>query len=76
MADSLDVRGAWNEIVSLSEVQRATVKRALVADEATRGRIAKASNTHLRAQLVEAASGYQHRPAVGPLMAKRQERCS
>ena len=42
MADSLDVRGAWNEVVALNEAQRATVKRTLCADEAARGRIAKA----------------------------------
>ena len=42
MADSLDVRGAWNEPVALSEAQRGTVKRVLTADDATRGRIAKA----------------------------------
>ena len=42
MADSLDVRGAWNEVVTLSEAQRETVKRALVADAAARSRIARA----------------------------------
>ena len=42
MADALDVRAAWREVVTLSEVQRGTVKRSLVADEAARARIAKA----------------------------------
>jgi uncharacterized metal-binding protein YceD (DUF177 family) len=42
MADHLDVRGAWREPVTLSEAQRGTVKRSLVADEETRARIAKA----------------------------------
>ncbi len=41
-----------------------------------RGRITKSGNTHLRAQLVESAWAYQHRPAVGPTIKKRQERCS
>lgn len=45
-------------------------------EKVSRGRITKAGNTHLRSQLVEAAWAYQHRPAVGPLMAKRQEHCS
>jgi hypothetical protein len=42
MADGLDVRGAWREVVTLSEAQRATVRRTLEADGATRERIAKA----------------------------------
>ena len=42
MADDLDVRGVWREVITLSEAQRATVRRTLEADEATRGRIAKA----------------------------------
>jgi hypothetical protein len=42
MADDLDVRGAWRELVTLAEVQRGTVRRVLEADEAARGRIAKA----------------------------------
>ena len=42
----------------------------------SRGRITKAGNTHLRTQLVESAWAYQHRPAVGPLMKKRQIHCS
>jgi len=42
MADDLDVRGAWREVVTLAEAQRGTVRRDLEADEATRGRIAKA----------------------------------
>ena len=46
------------------------------ASAPSRGRITKAGNTHLRSQLVESAWAYQHRPAVGPTIAKRQERCS
>lgn len=42
MADDLDVRGAWREVVTLAEAQRGTVRRDLEADEAARGRIAKA----------------------------------
>jgi len=42
MADDLDVRGAWRETVTLAEAQRGTVRRALQADPAARGRIAKA----------------------------------
>jgi transposase len=38
-----------------------------------RGHITKAGNTHLRAQLVESAWAYQHRPYVGAEIAKRQE---
>jgi transposase len=38
-----------------------------------RGHITKAGNTHLRAQLVESAWSYQHRPYVGAEIAKRQE---
>jgi transposase len=41
-----------------------------------RGRITKAGNTHLRSQLVESAWAYQHRPAVGVTIKKRQEHCS
>ena len=41
-----------------------------------RGRITKAGNTHLRSQLVESAWTYQHRPHVGPVIKKRQERCT
>ena len=37
-----------------------------------RGRITKAGNTHLRAQLVESAWSYQYRPRVGPVIEKRQ----
>ena len=40
------------------------------------GGITKAGNTHLRAQLVESAWSYQHRPRVGPVIEKRQQRCS
>jgi transposase len=42
----------------------------------SRGSITKAGNTHLRSQLVESAWSYQHRPAVGPRIKKRQEHCS
>jgi len=38
-----------------------------------RGHITKAGNTHLRAQLVESAWSYQHRPYVGAEIAKRHE---
>ncbi|HMK63326.1 MAG TPA: IS110 family transposase, partial [Acidimicrobiales bacterium] len=37
--------------------------------------ITKSGNLHLRAQLVESAWAYQHRPAVGTTIKKRQERC-
>jgi transposase len=37
-----------------------------------RGRLTKAGNAHLRAQLVESAWSYQHRPAVGVELARRQ----
>jgi hypothetical protein len=42
MADELDVRGAWREVLTLAEVQRGAVRRNLVADEAARTRIGKA----------------------------------
>lgn len=42
MADHLDVRGAWREVVPLSEAQRGTVRRMLEADAAARERIAQA----------------------------------
>ncbi len=42
-------------------------------DSAHRGHITKAGNTHLRAQLVESAWSYQHRPYVGAEIAKRHE---
>lgn len=45
MADALDIRAAWpatDNVVTLADVQRGTVKRSLVADEAARARIAKA----------------------------------
>ena len=38
-----------------------------------RGHITKAGNVHLRTQLVEAAWSYQHRPYVGPEIAKRHD---
>jgi len=41
----------------------------------SRGHITKSGNLHLRAQLVESAWAYQHRPAVGTTIKKRQERC-
>ena len=41
-----------------------------------RGHITKAGNTHLRAQLVESAWSYQHRPHIGTVIEKRQHRCS
>jgi transposase len=37
-----------------------------------RGHLTKAGNSHLRAQLVESAWSYQHRPYVGAEIAKRQ----
>ena len=40
-----------------------------------RGRITKSGNLHLRTQLVESAWAYQHRPAVGTTIRKRQEGC-
>ncbi len=42
MAEDLDVRGAWREVVTLAEIQRGPVRRTLKADEAARGRVAKA----------------------------------
>jgi transposase len=38
-----------------------------------RGSITKAGNSHVRRVLVEAAWAYQHRPAVGAVMRRRQE---
>jgi len=38
-----------------------------------RGRLTKAGNAHLRAQLVESAWSYQHRPGVGVEIARRQQ---
>ena len=38
-----------------------------------RGQLTKAGNAHLRAQLVESAWSYQHRPAVGAQTARRQQ---
>jgi transposase len=38
-----------------------------------RGRLTKAGNAHLRAQLVESAWSYQHRPSVGREIARRQQ---
>ena len=42
MADNLDVTRLWNQPLSLAEVQRNAVQRTLEADDAVRGRIAKA----------------------------------
>ncbi len=38
-----------------------------------RGHLTKAGNAHLRAQLVESAWSYQHRPGVGAQIADRQQ---
>jgi transposase len=38
-----------------------------------RGRLTKAGNAHLRAQLVESAWSYQHRPSVGREITRRQQ---
>jgi transposase len=38
-----------------------------------RGRITKSGNRHLRTQLVEAAWSYQHRPAIGARLGRRQQ---
>jgi transposase len=38
-----------------------------------RGHITKTGNAHLRAQLVESAWAYQHRPAVGPELRERHK---
>jgi transposase len=38
-----------------------------------RGRLTKAGNAHLRSQLVESAWSYQHRPAVGAELRRRQQ---
>jgi transposase len=38
-----------------------------------RGAITRAGNSHIRGQLCEAAWAYQHRPAIGATIAKRQE---
>jgi transposase len=38
-----------------------------------RGHLTKAGNVHLRAQLVESAWSYQHRPYVGRVIAERQD---
>jgi transposase len=45
-------------------------------DRVNRGRITKAGNTHLRSQLIESSWSYQHRPALGATIKKRQENCS
>lgn len=38
-----------------------------------RGRLTKAGNRHVRAQLLESAWSYQHRPSVGAAIARRQQ---
>jgi transposase len=38
-----------------------------------RGQLTKAGNAHLRAQLIESAWSYQHRPAVGAQIARRHQ---
>jgi transposase len=42
-------------------------------DSSHRGHITKAGNSHLRAQLVESAWSYQHRPSVGVGIAERHQ---
>jgi transposase len=41
-----------------------------------RGRITKAGNHQVRTQLVESAWSYQHRPAVGVTLRRRQQGCT
>lgn len=41
-------------------------------NKTTRGGITHAGNTHVRHQLVESGWAYQHRPAVGAILANRQ----
>lgn len=41
-------------------------------DSVRRGRITKAGNAHLRTQLIESAWCYQHRPAIGAILRRRQ----
>jgi len=43
------------------------------AAQVHRGWLTKAGNPHLRAQLVESAWAYQHRPGVGAQLARRQQ---
>jgi len=45
-------------------------------DRTKRGRITKTGNVHLRTALVESSWAYQHRPAVGAEIRKRQARAS
>ncbi|MHB8431381.1 MAG: IS110 family RNA-guided transposase [Acidimicrobiales bacterium] len=45
-------------------------------DRTKRGRITKTGNVHLRTALVESAWSYQHRPATGAVIARRQARAS
>ena len=51
MADDLDVRGAWRELMPLSEAQRGPVKRTLEADPAALERIAQALGLDAMASL-------------------------
>jgi len=45
-------------------------------DRTKRGRITKTANIHLRTALVESAWSYQHRPATGAVIARRQARAA
>jgi transposase len=45
-------------------------------DRVRRGRITKTGNIHLRTALVESAWSYQHRPAAGAVIRRRQTRAS
>jgi transposase len=54
-------------------VLRAGAKRVFQRQPGHRGRLTKAGNAHLRAQLVESAWSYQHRPGVGVEIARRQQ---
>jgi transposase len=45
-------------------------------DRTKRGRITKTGNVHLRTALVESAWSYQHRPATGAVIARRQARAT
>jgi len=73
------------ELGELSRFSRATQLMSyggIVASENSsgertrRGNITKAGNAHLRRVVVEAAWNYQHRPAVGATLRKRQEQVS
>ena len=45
-------------------------------DRTRRGRITKTGNVHLRTALVESAWSYQHRPAAGAVIRRRQARAT